>query len=88
MYGSNSEMTIYMENVNNEVENEIKRVNGVYSCNIDEKKIILSINKKELNFTEVFKILENNNLEIENFSMKETNLEEIFLNLTGKKLRD
>lgn len=88
MYGNNSEMTIYMEYVNDEIEKEIKRVNGVVNCSIEEEKIILNINKKELNFTEVFKIIENNNLEIVNFSLKETNLEEIFLNLTGKKLRD
>lgn len=88
MYGNTSEMTIYLNSVDEGLKVEIERVNGVLSCEILQGEIILNINKKELNFTEIFKIIENNNLEILNFSLKETNLEEIFLNLTGKKLRD
>ncbi|QQK07869.1 ABC transporter ATP-binding protein [Miniphocaeibacter halophilus] len=88
MYGSSSILTIYLNKIENGIIEELNLITGVLNSEIEENKIIVKVNKKELNFTSIFKLIENRNLTIENFTIKDSNLEEIFLNLTGKKLRD
>lgn len=88
MYGSSSILTIYLDRIENGIQEELNLITGVLNSEVDENKIIVKVNKKELNFTNIFKLIENRNLTIENFTIKDSNLEEIFLNLTGKKLRD
>lgn len=88
MYGSSSILTIYLDRIENGIQEEMNLITGVLNSEVDENKIIVKVNKKELNFTNIFKLIENRNLTIENFTIKDSNLEEIFLNLTGKKLRD
>lgn len=80
--------------INDEIVVVVKN-NPVNLCANDE--YIYSINGKTLNFnctaakTELPKIISfclENNLEIEHVDIKKANLENIFLKLTGKKLRD
>ncbi len=44
--------------------------------------------KKKFELNSLLKILENENIEIKGINFEEPTLEEVFLALTGKKLRD
>lgn len=88
MYGGNMEIKIEVSEIVNGLKEEIKKVKGANNCTIKGKTIIISANKKELNFTNLFKIIESDSLNIINISIEESNLEEIFLDITGKSLRD
>lgn len=88
MYGGQLRIEIRLNKIIDGISEEISQVKGVSNCLIKGDSIIVSGNKKDLSFTNLFKIIENDSLSIKNISIEESNLEEIFLDITGKKLRD
>lgn len=66
---------------------ELNNVEGIIKVMESDKMVSLTISAK-FKLAKVLSILENNNIDIKKISYEEVKLEDVFLALTGKKLRD
>lgn len=88
MYGGEITIEIKLSDIKEGLEAEIENISGVTSSRSNGNILLVKANKKDLNFTNLFKVIEGKAISINNISIEESNLEEIFLDITGKKLRD
>ncbi len=65
----------------------LKSIEGVVEVNIKENTIEIT-NKSSDNLDDIIMYFLNNKIKIKNIENKHSDLETIFLKLTGKKLRD
>lgn len=84
---SNNKISIELEKVSGEVILDLREVKGILNVLDKENEIILTIDKN-FKMGNVLLVLENRNIEIKKISYEEVKLEDIFLTLTGKSLRD
>ncbi|MEB9370537.1 ABC transporter ATP-binding protein [Bacillus cereus] len=85
-YGENY-LEIVISNIPEEFIHKIKMIVDVKSCTLVDKKVIIQC-VDSFNVTrEVMKLIQKYNLKIELFNVKNSNLENVFLHLTGKNLR-
>lgn len=77
-------------NLNEEFLQHIKQIHGVerVMTNPDKHSIDISINETENPLPEIITLAVNANIQIESMERKEPNLESLFLQLTGRSLRD
>ncbi|NKF06702.1 ABC transporter ATP-binding protein [Clostridium gasigenes] len=66
----------------------IKKLQGVKDCFIDEEEISIYVNEVTFNLDELLMLAVKEHKKIKKINVKEASLEEVFLSLTGKKLRD
>ena len=83
----NNKVTIYADNIKGELSLEIKSLQGIINLTEEEGKIILTINEK-FSIGDILKLLEEKKIYIKKISYDEVKLEDVFLTLTGKRLRD
>lgn len=83
----NNKVTIYADNIKGELSLEIKSLQGIINLTEEEGKIILTINEK-FSIGDILKLLEEKKIYIKKISYDEAKLEDVFLTLTGKRLRD
>lgn len=69
-------------------KNELERVVGVDYISIDENVITIYSSKDVQNLDKIIQYFISKNIKIINIDYQETNLESVFLSLTGRKLRD
>ncbi|WP_027624039.1 ABC transporter ATP-binding protein [Clostridium lundense] len=67
---------------------KIKALPGVKDCFIKEDTISIYINEESFNLEELLMLSAREHKKIKKFNVEEASLEEVFLSLTGKKLRD
>jgi ABC-2 type transport system ATP-binding protein len=67
---------------------KVKELQGVKDCFLQEDKITILIDEQKFDLQLLLTLLSKENKKIKNFSVEEASLEEVFLSLTGKKLRD
>lgn len=84
---SNNKISIELEKVSGEVILDLREIKGILNVLDKENEIILTIDKN-FKMGNVLLVLENRNIEIKKISYEEVKLEDIFLTLTGKSLRD
>lgn len=84
---SNNKISIELEKVSGEVILDLREIKGILNVLDKENEIILTIDKN-FKMGNVLSVLENRNIEIKKISYEEVKLEDIFLTLTGKSLRD
>lgn len=85
-YGENY-LEIVISNIPEEFIHKTKMISDVKSCTLVDKKIIIQC-VDSFNVTrEVMKLIQKYNLKIDLFNVKNSNLENVFLHLTGKNLR-
>ncbi|MGV3026218.1 ATP-binding cassette domain-containing protein [Clostridium thermobutyricum] len=84
---SNNKISIELEKVSGEVILDLREVKGILNILDKENEIILTIDKN-FKMGNVLLVLENRDIEIKKISYEEVKLEDIFLTLTGKSLRD
>ncbi|PER40317.1 ABC transporter ATP-binding protein [Bacillus thuringiensis] len=85
-YGENY-LEIVISNIPEEFIHKTKMIVDVKSCTLVDKKVIIQC-VDSFNVTrEVMKLIQKYNLKIELFNVKNSNLENVFLHLTGKNLR-
>lgn len=84
---SNNKISIELEKVSGEVILDLREVKGILNVLDKENEIILTIDKN-FKIGNILLVLENRNIEIKKISYEEVKLEDIFLTLTGKSLRD
>ncbi|RFB54103.1 ABC transporter ATP-binding protein [Bacillus thuringiensis] len=85
-YGANY-LEVVISNIPEEFIHKTKMIADVKSCTLVDKKVIIQC-VDSFNVTrEVMKLIQKYNLKIELFNVKNSNLENVFLHLTGKNLR-
>lgn len=87
MISNNNKVNLRVENITDDLIDKIKQINGVIDCenSHDEIRLLVETNFK---LEPLLKILESNSSTIKSINIEEPNLEEVFLALTGKRLRD
>lgn len=83
----NNKVLIDVSDVKGETIIKIKETKGVIKVSEGEKQISLTINH-EFKLGECLQLLEKDNININRISYEEVKLEDVFLTLTGKNLRD
>lgn len=85
-YGENY-LEIVISNIPEEFLHKIEMIPDVKSCTLVDKKIIIQCVDSFIVTREVMKLIQKYNLKIDLFNVKNSNLENVFLHLTGKNLR-
>lgn len=88
MISNNNKVSLRIENMNPNLIDNIKLINGVISAEVDHDEIHLLVEENNFRLEPLLKVLENHGSTIKSINVDEPNLEEVFLALTGKKLRD
>lgn len=88
MISNNNKVNLKIDNINRELTNDIKNLEGVINYQSLDEEISLIVEENDFKLQSLLKIIENNNSTIKSINVDEPNLEEVFLTLTGKKLRD
>ncbi|MGL4762577.1 MAG: ATP-binding cassette domain-containing protein [Sarcina sp.] len=86
-FSKNKKVEIEVSKLTGEVLLEIENVNGVTKVDENESKLICTINDK-FKMLNVLTVLDKKEIEVRNINYIEEKLEDIFLELTGNKLRD
>lgn len=88
MVSNNNRVILNIANYKGEMILDIKSMDGVKECNEEEGLIKLLVEQSTFRLEPLLKIAEKHNGEIKGINFEEPSLEEVFLALTGKKLRD
>ena len=84
---SNNKVLIETQNINAKTIMELKDIKGIMKVTDKNEEVSLTINS-EFKLAKVLSLLEKNNIDIIKISYEEPKLEDVFLSLTGKNLRD
>ncbi|NEU05502.1 ABC transporter ATP-binding protein [Clostridium senegalense] len=84
---SNNKVMIEAEDVSGEIIMELSKVDGVIKVS-DKDGIITLVINLDFKLANVLALLEKQNINIKKISYEEVKLEDVFLSLTGKTLRD
>ena len=84
---SNNKVLIETQNINAKTIMELKDIKGIMKVTDKNEEVSLTINS-EFKLAKVLSLLEKNNIDIKKISYEEPKLEDVFLSLTGKNLRD
>lgn len=82
------ELFLKLKNYTGETILNIRSLEGVLECEEEAGLIKLLVHENKFDLNILLKILENENIKIKGINFEEPTLEEVFLALTGKKLRD
>ena len=88
LISSNNKVNLKIYNYKAEMILDIKSMNGVIECTEEDGLIKLLIDEDNFKLEPLIKIIEKNHGEIKGINFEEPSLEEVFLTLTGKSLRD
>lgn len=88
MVSNNNKINLKVENLNKNLIEHIRLLDSIISVDVNHDEINLLVEADDFRLEPLLKILENNNSSIKSINVDEPNLEEVFLSLTGKKLRD
>ncbi|WP_461613313.1 ABC transporter ATP-binding protein [Clostridium sp. Marseille-QA1073] len=79
---------VNVDNMDNLDIEKFKNINGINNINIKENTIIFEINKDIINIDKIVRVFVDNNISIREINTVMPNLEDVFLKLTGRKLRN
>jgi len=88
LIGSSNKVNLKVDNYKIEMILDIKSMSGVLECTEEQGLIKLIIDENIFRLEPLLKIIEKNQGEIKGINFEEPSLEEVFLTLTGKSLRD
>lgn len=77
-----------LESYNEALILKIKEIDGVKECFSSDNVITIFINENKFEIEKLLFLLTSEKVKIKTFNVEEASLEEVFLSLTGKKLRD
>ncbi len=78
----------YNGKIKDSIINEIENIKEVMEVIKNEKKVIIKTNDDNKTFLKIINILEQNNVEYSKANVSKPSLNDVFLELTGKELRD
>ncbi|SHK73365.1 ABC-2 type transport system ATP-binding protein [Clostridium cavendishii DSM 21758] len=67
---------------------KVKGINGVKTCSIKENELAISVDDNTFEMKKLLELIIKEDRKVINLNIEEASLEEVFLSLTGKKLRD
>lgn len=88
MISTNNKIHIESYNINNDLLSNIESLNGVLDVKISFNNIDLLVEERDFNLKSLLNTMDQNGTNIKSINVHEPNLEEVFLALTGKSLRD
>ncbi len=88
MISNNNKVNLKVENLNKDLIERIRLIDSIINIDANNDEINLLVDADNFKLEPLLKILENNSSTIKSINVDEPNLEEVFLSLTGKKLRD
>lgn len=88
MAGINGKVKLQLDAVNEEIVLKIKGLKGVRDTFTDDGVITVFVDEGSFMLEELILLITRENRKIKNINLEEASLEEVFLSLTGKKLRD
>ena len=77
-----------LELENRKILNDIKEINNVYDVIYENTKLIIKSGKGKTNIPEVLQILSRNDITYDSILSTQPTLNDVFLEITGKQLRD
>lgn len=81
-------VNIALSSVNFNIVDNIKKISGVKDCVVEGRNITVVSNKNSRNLPKLIDAINASDSEILNVNVDKTTLEDVFLTLTGRKLRD
>lgn len=84
---TNTKLIMEIKNINAQLIFDLKNIKGVISVLENASVIMLDVDKN-FQLTDVLSVVDKNNSKVMRISYEEPSLEDVFLNLTGKNLRD
>lgn len=88
MVSFEDKLSMELSGVNYTLVEGIKSVRGVKDCVIDGKKVTVISEKSAKNIRSIIDKVQDSSVDIINLNVEKLNLEDVFLKLTGKTLRD
>lgn len=88
MISNTNKVNLVADNINVDLVNGIRLLPNIISVEANHNEIHLLVESDDFKLEPLLKLLENNKSSIKSINVEEPNLEEVFLSLTGKKLRD
>lgn len=84
----NEKMIIEIPDFPEKVKQQLQKLPGIISVTYDSIFVTLNTEENKKVFSEVFHILENNQVSFGNFYTEQPTLNDVFLEITGRELRD
>ncbi|MES9779082.1 ABC transporter ATP-binding protein [Bacillus velezensis] len=81
-------LTVTFKDADEEALSRINSITGIDKVTVDHKQISMLVSTKERNIIEIVDDIKNLGIDLTSFKYEEVNLESIFLQITGKNLRD
>lgn len=88
MASIHGKINMKVDGVNDELVLKIKSISGIKDCFLKEDIITIFNDEAQFNLEELMILIAREKKKIKSFNVEEASLEEVFLSLTGKKLRD
>lgn len=88
MISNNNKVHVQLDNFEPSLLEPIEALDAIVNVSTDHEGLNLLVKAEEFKLADLLKVLEQNSAVIKSVSVDEPNLEEVFLSLTGKKLRD
>ena len=88
MLGDESTVRLQLDNYKGELLLKLKGLDGVRECTGEEDCVKLLVEGKNFKLNQLIRLIEDNSVRLRGINLEEPSLEEVFLSITGKKLRD
>lgn len=79
---------VLLNTIEGDLVKTISNLNGVNTCDAEDNKIIIKTSREYSDISQIVQIVSKSENPIQAITMKKSNLEDVFLSLTGKSLRD
>ena len=86
--GDKDKIIIDISNINNEVIKNLNNIEGIDNVILEEDKIIILAKEGDTLLSKIVSELGSKNCKIHSINIEQSNLENVFLHLTGRALRD
>lgn len=83
-----NKVTLNLDNYTGEIILDFRNVDGVKECSEEKGLINLLVEEKKFDLNKLMTVINNHKCKIKSINFEDSSLEEVFLSLTGKKLRD
>ncbi|BAQ24305.1 ABC-type multidrug transport system, ATP-ase compoment CAC0241 [Streptococcus troglodytae] len=81
-------LEVVLDKIEPQSIDQINKINSVKSCSYEENRLVIVISKTCDDISEIIKVLSRCNIKINHINMKEKHLEDIFLSVTEKILKN
>lgn len=88
MVSTNDKVHLEVDTMDEALLSQLEETKGILAVQVELNQIQLIVDQKRFQLRELIAIVESHNKEVKGLRIEEPNLEEVFLSLTGKKLRD